>query len=263
MVKHSKKKLGEKNNSEFVFKYGSIYNEDIAKGSRHLKKASVEVDIIIAEINFLKKYNSSSNLSNGNNNNNKNNNNKTENNEKRELKELTLLINSAVSLLKNGGSALFFCPYNLISAVIKIAPKANLQYKNIIIFEDLSKSKLAGNFFTSDINIILWLCKKGGKPYFNSAKMPYISPVIKSSFDADFDKYEEKIVLTQKPIKVYERLLQWFSKINDTVLLPNAAGGTGVIAALHLKRNWLAFVSSAKEFSKTKDRIDKFKNINN
>ncbi|MDR3116824.1 MAG: site-specific DNA-methyltransferase [Bifidobacteriaceae bacterium] len=248
MTKRPKRKASGKNAAEFVFKYGSIYNEDIAKGSRHLKKQSVEADIAVAEIDLSNKQPNF----NGKNNNAKN-----------SAKQLTSLVNSTASLLKKGGSALFFCSPETVSIVINIAAEAKLQYKNIIVFEDLSKPKASKNLFTSNLNIILWFCKVGGKPYLNSAGMPYISPVIKASYDADFDKYEEKIIATQKPVKVYIRLLKWFSKINDTVLLPNAAGGTGIIAALHLKRNWLAFVSSGKEFSKTKERVDKFKNINN
>ncbi|MDR3128477.1 MAG: site-specific DNA-methyltransferase [Bifidobacteriaceae bacterium] len=227
-----------KNKDGFVFKYGSIYNENIDQGARHLKKQSVLVDLIVAEPVMKKSL---------------------------ACKQDTVFISSASFLLKKGGSFLVFSPVELIGQTFQTAKKAKLLYKNMLVFEDLSKSPngQSKKFFTSTTVAILWFIKPGAKVYFSSQNLPYVSPVIKASFDKDFDKYDERVVNNQKPIKVYNRLLNFFSQQNETVLFTHAAGGSGVISALSMKRNWLAFVNNSDIFTKTKDRIDKFKNSNN
>ncbi|MDR2748412.1 MAG: site-specific DNA-methyltransferase [Bifidobacteriaceae bacterium] len=249
---------------DFVFKYGSIYNEDFESGSKHLKRQNVEVELVIAEPQLR---NSKSSFS------------------KKSNLASAPWVTSAASLLKKGGSFLCICSPEQVDSVLSAAKKARLQYKDILIFENLSplvdknvidktvNDKKAENrrsssgrnqkkFFTSSASIILWFIKPGEKVYFNKSGLSYVSPVIKSSYDVDFDKYDERISFFQKPIKLYERLLKLFTKINDTVLYLNANSGSGIIAALILKRNYLAFEKNVKVYENTRGRIEKFKHSN-
>ncbi|MDR2799376.1 MAG: site-specific DNA-methyltransferase [Bifidobacteriaceae bacterium] len=232
-AKHNSNKRKGK---DFVFRYGSIYNEDFAEGSRHLKKQNVQVELAVAE-----QTNQKSN---------------------------SAWMMGAASLLKKGGSLLCICASENAAEIIQSGEKAHLQFRDTLIFENLSpnvdkKGKHGKKFFTSSAALILWFVKPGEKVYFNSKGLQFVSPVIKSSYDADFDRYDERVSQFQKPVRLYQKLLKLFTQINDTVLLLNSNGGSGIIAAIDLKRNYLAFEKNAKVYQSTKERIEKFKHSNN
>lgn len=64
-----------------------------------------------------------------------------------------------------------------------------------------------------------------------------------------------KIHATQKPVKLFQRLIEASSNVGDTVLDPFAGSGTTAIAAMRSKRDWICIERDPEYAAKAQARI--------
>lgn len=72
------------------------------------------------------------------------------------------------------------------------------------------------------------------------------------------DKQSERIHPTQKPLKLFEQILQDYSNENDLVLDCFSGSGTTAIACSELKRNFICIEKDKEYFEKSVERLNNY-----
>lgn len=157
--------------------------------------------------------------------------------------------------VKNGGSVIVFCAWRQISEIIAIFEEIDFEFKDTIRW--IKTNPMPRNTerrYVLDIEVALWLVKKGAKWTFNKQnEISYLRPEFTTPKLSGLERTEHP---TQKPLSLISQILQIHTNENDIVLDPFVGSGTTAISCLRNNRNFIAIEKDKKYFQIAKNRIE-------
>ena len=157
---------------------------------------------------------------------------------------LRSIASEGLRLLKPGGSLLVFCDWRMVSALAPALESAGLRHQNLIVWDKGSIG--LGRGFRPRHELVLHFTKGGNKArYFTKSGSNLIA--CKRVYGG------KRSHPTEKPVELFEKLLEVVSPEGGTVLDPFAGSAASGEAALRSGRNWIgvelspAFCRSSRE----------------
>lgn len=164
---------------------------------------------------------------------------------------------------------------NMVTGHMQAKNKPLKQHENILVFslgsnahEDKTKNKMIYNpQGLIDCNIVTKnvdkkISKVSAKQWKNSPKdllqtqTNYPKSILQ--FDTDVDRFHP----TQKPVKLFEYLINTYSNEGDVVLDFTSGSGTTAVAAINTNRKFICIEQDDVYYSKSKERIISLKDNN-
>lgn len=149
-------------------------------------------------------------------------------------------------LLCDGGSAIVFTDWRMVTALAPALESTGLQFRNLLVW-DKGQSGL-GNGFRPQHELMLHLVK--GKPIFYSKSG---SNVLKTSRV----HWQAKQHPTEKPTELLTQLLQVITQKGDVVLDPFFGSGSTGVAAIKAGRSVIGIGKTAIHYTTATERLAK------
>ena len=156
-----------------------------------------------------------------------------------------------------------------INQLFKKAPSIEI-INEVIWYKRNAFPNLSGRRFTASHENLLW-CHVGKKrdyyfDYRSVKAMEFSNDLMKKKgkqmrtvWDIPNNKPSEETkhgkVTSQKPVALFERILNATSKKNQVCLIPFCGSGTECIAAIRTKRNFIAFENNKEHYNIANKRI--------
>ncbi|HBP19103.1 MAG TPA: site-specific DNA-methyltransferase [Planctomycetes bacterium] len=152
----------------------------------------------------------------------------------------------ALRLLKPGGSLLVFCDWRMVSALAPALESAGLRHQNLIVWDKGSIG--LGRGFRPRHELVLHFTKGGSKArYFTRSGSNLIACKRVPGRTRNHP--------TEKPVEVFEKLLEVVCPEGGTVLDPFAGSAASGEAALRSGRNWIGVELSGEFCRKSRQRL--------
>jgi site-specific DNA-methyltransferase (adenine-specific) len=154
-------------------------------------------------------------------------------------------LDEVTRILKSNGTFWVFGSMHNIYKLGYLIQKMDLKILNNIVWQKSNPApNLSRRMFTHSTETILWVKKKDGKQIFNydlmreqngdkQMKDVWITSNT-SSKEKSFGKHP-----TQKPISIFNRIIESSSNAGDIILDPFTGSGTAVVAAKNLNRKYI------------------------
>ena len=170
--------------------------------------------------------------------------------------DLLTWIDSAIPLLKKGGSMVIFNDWKNLGGVARYAEGKGLEIKDLIRWE--KSNPMPRNIerrYVTDFEMMVWLVKSGGKWTFNKGDgHKYRRPEIHSSLTPKSEKIG-KGHITQKPISIISELLEIHSNKGDRVLDPFVGSGTLLVSCERMGRFGVGIEKEPDYFEMSQGRM--------
>ncbi len=181
-------------------------------------------------------------------------------------------IKEADRILKPSGSILVCCSLHNISEVIITLKELNYKQLNIIIWKKTNPMpNITKRMLTHSTEFIVWFAKgKGWTFNYDQMKKYNENKQLRDVWEFPLCQGKERIKgennraahPTQKPLKLFSRLIEMASNEGDIVIDPFIGIGTTALAAINLKRDWIGYDSNKTYLDLAKERINEFENKN-
>ena len=183
----------------------------------------------------------------------------------------TLWLSEVQRIVKPTGSIWICGTYHNIGIINTILQLLSIEIINEIIwYKRNAFPNLSGRRFTASHENLLW-CHIGKKrdyyfDYRSVKAMEFSNDLMKKKgkqmrtvWDIPNNKPSEETkhgkVVSQKPVALFERILNATSKKNQVCLIPFCGSGTECIAAIRTKRNFIAFENNKEHYNIASKRI--------
>ena len=183
----------------------------------------------------------------------------------------TLWLSEVKRIVKPTGSIWICGTYHNIGIVNTILQLLKIEIINEVIwYKRNAFPNLSGRRFTASHENLLW-CHVGKKrdyyfDYSSVKAMEFSNDLMKKKgkqmrtvWDIPNNKPSEETkhgkVTSQKPVALFERILNATSKKNQVCLIPFCGSGTECIAAIRTKRNFIAFENNKEHYNIANKRI--------
>ena len=183
----------------------------------------------------------------------------------------TLWLSEVKRIVKPTGSIWICGTYHNIGIVNTILQLLKIEIINEVIwYKRNAFPNLSGRRFTASHENLLW-CHIGKKrdyyfDYRSVKAMEFSNDLMKKKgkqmrtvWDIPNNKPSEETkhgkVISQKPVALFERILNATSKKNQVCLIPFCGSGTECIAAIRTKRNFIAFENNKEHYNIASKRI--------
>ena len=175
-------------------------------------------------------------------------------------------------VLKNTGSFWICGTYHNIGIINTILQLSKIEIINEIIwYKRNAFPNLSGRRFTSSHENLLWGHAGKKREYYYDYKrvkeMEFFNDLMKKKgkqmrtvWDIPSNKSKDETqfgkVVSQKPIALFERIINATSKENDICLIPFCGSGTECVATIRTKRRFIAFENNKKHHAISTKRIE-------
>ena len=183
----------------------------------------------------------------------------------------TLWLSEVKRIVKPTGSIWICGTYHNIGIINTILQLLSIEIINEVIwYKRNAFPNLSGRRFTASHENLLW-CHIGKKrdyyfDYRSVKAMEFSNDLMKKKgkqmrtvWDIPNNKPSEETkhgkVVSQKPVALFERILNATSKKNQVCLIPFCGSGTECIAAIRTKRNFIAFENNKEHYNIASKRI--------
>ena len=183
----------------------------------------------------------------------------------------TLWLSEVKRIVKPTGSIWICGTYHNIGIINTILQLLSIEIINEVIwYKRNAFPNLSGRRFTASHENLLW-CHIGKKrdyyfDYRSVKAMEFSNDLMKKKgkqmrtvWDIPNNKPSEETkhgkVISQKPVALFERILNATSKKNQVCLIPFCGSGTECIAAIRTKRNFIAFENNKEHYNIASKRI--------
>lgn len=183
----------------------------------------------------------------------------------------TLWLSEVKRIVKPTGSIWICGTYHNIGIINTILQLLSIEIINEVIwYKRNAFPNLSGRRFTASHENLLW-CHIGKKrdyyfDYRSVKAMEFSNDLMKKKgkqmrtvWDIPNNKPSEETkhgkVVSQKPVALFERILNATSKKNQVCLIPFCGSGTECIAAIRTKRNFIAFENNKEHYNIANKRI--------
>ena len=183
----------------------------------------------------------------------------------------TLWLSEVQRIVKPTGSIWICGTYHNIGIINTILQLLSIEIINEVIwYKRNAFPNLSGRRFTASHENLLW-CHIGKKrdyyfDYRSVKAMEFSNDLMKKKgkqmrtvWDIPNNKPSEETkhgkVVSQKPVALFERILNATSKKNQVCLIPFCGSGTECIAAIRTKRNFIAFENNKEHYNIANKRI--------
>jgi DNA modification methylase len=183
----------------------------------------------------------------------------------------TLWLSEVQRIVKPTGSIWICGTYHNIGIINTILQLLSIEIINEVIwYKRNAFPNLSGRRFTASHENLLW-CHIGKKrdyyfDYHSVKAMEFSNDLMKKKgkqmrtvWDIPNNKPSEETkhgkVISQKPVALFERILNATSKKNQVCLIPFCGSGTECIAAIRTKRNFIAFENNKEHYNIASKRI--------
>ena len=183
----------------------------------------------------------------------------------------TLWLSEVQRIVKPTGSIWICGTYHNIGIINTILQLLSIEIINEVIwYKRNAFPNLSGRRFTASHENLLW-CHIGKKrdyyfDYRSVKAMEFSNDLMKKKgkqmrtvWDIPNNKPSEETkhgkVISQKPVALFERILNATSKKNQVCLIPFCGSGTECIAAIRTKRNFIAFENNKEHYNIASKRI--------
>lgn len=183
----------------------------------------------------------------------------------------TLWLSEVQRIVKPTGSIWICGTYHNIGIINTILQLLSIEIINEVIwYKRNAFPNLSGRRFTASHENLLW-CHIGKKrdyyfDYRSVKAMEFSNDLMKKKgkqmrtvWDIPNNKPSEETkhgkVVSQKPVALFERILNATSKKNQVCLIPFCGSGTECIAAIRTKRNFIAFENNKEHYNIASKRI--------
>jgi site-specific DNA-methyltransferase (adenine-specific) len=174
-------------------------------------------------------------------------------------------IKSADKLLISGGSFMVCCSLHNIGDVIQSLKELNYKFLNIITWKKTNPMpNITKRMLTHSTEFIVWFSKgKGWTFNYNEMKKYNDGKQLKDVWEFPLCQGKERIKgedgraahPTQKPLLLFDRLIEMSTNEGDIILDPFIGSGTTGISAKSLKRNFIGIEKNAKYLMLSNERI--------
>jgi DNA modification methylase len=174
-------------------------------------------------------------------------------------------------ILKPSGSFWICGTYHNIGIINSILQLLKMEMLNEIIwYKRNAFPNLSGRRFTASHENLLWghVGKKREYYYdyeqvkemeFSNDLMKKKGKQMRTVWDIPNNKHKDEIkygkVASQKPVALFERIINATSKKNDVCLIPFCGGGSECIASIRTKRKFIAFENNKEHYDISVKRI--------
>ena len=173
-------------------------------------------------------------------------------------------------LLSENGTILICCSHHNIGEVIIVLKELKYKPLNIITWrKPNAMPNITKRMLTHSTEFIVWFAK-GKNWVFNYDKIKKYNygKQLRDVWDFSSCQGPERIKLengrsahpTQKPLKLFKRLIEMASKENQIILDPFIGSGTTAIASEELGRKWIGIDNNLEYIKIANERIEKYRN---
>ena len=178
-------------------------------------------------------------------------------------------IKASDRVLSENGAIMVCCSHHNIGEVIIVLKELNYKPLNIITWrKPNAMPNITKRMLTHSTEFIVWFAK-GKNWVFNYDKMKKYNSgkQLRDVWDFPSCQGPERIKggdgrsahPTQKPLKLFKRLIEMASKESQTILDPFIGSGTTAVVCEELKRNWIGIDNSQEYIQLADNRIQKFR----
>jgi site-specific DNA-methyltransferase (adenine-specific) len=179
-------------------------------------------------------------------------------------------VKEADRILSENGTILVCCSLHNLGEVILSLKELNYKPLNIITWrKPNAMPNITKRMLTHSTEFIVWFAKEKNW-IFNYDKMKKYNEgkQLRDVWDFPSCQGPERIKgeegrsahPTQKPLKLFKRLIEMASNEGDLVLDPFMGSGTTAIACEELKRNWVGIESKEAYFKISEERLTEHRN---
>lgn len=146
-------------------------------------------------------------------------------------------IGVAAPLLKPGGGFIVFNDWKNLSYLVEELDKNGFVVKDLLRWEKTNPMPRNTNSrYVTDCEYAIWAVKDKGKWTFNkNDNVAYLKP----AFRAGVVLNKPRIHPTQKPLELFQKIIQIHSNPNDLILDPFSGSGTTAVACHNLNRRFI------------------------
>ncbi len=164
---------------------------------------------------------------------------------------LDILCTDLMQVLKTGGTAIVWYDFWKLSHLAEAMQKANFKMLRVLIWEKTNPVPLnMGSTYLSNPREIAVVGVKGGKPTFHGS---YDNGVYRLPIPRHNGK---RVHPTQKPLGLFENLVEKHSNQGDLVIDPFLGGGTTAIACHNKDRRFAGCDKDSKYVKSAKDKLN-------
>jgi site-specific DNA-methyltransferase (adenine-specific)/modification methylase len=174
-------------------------------------------------------------------------------------------IKAADKILTNDGTIMVCCSFHNLSEVINVLKELNYKLLNLIVWEKSNAMpNITKRMLTHSTEFIVWFAKgKGWTFNYKDMKKYNSGKQLRDVWEFPICQGQERIKgkdgraihPTQKPLKLFERLIEMASKEGDIILDPFMGSGTTAIAAENLNRKWIGVDNNPAYIKIANERI--------
>lgn len=150
-------------------------------------------------------------------------------------------------MLKPTGSAYVFCDWRTYPLIYEVACLSNLKPTNLVVW-DYGWIK-AGAYYRFRHEFIFFLTK-AKTPRFSRKDLPDVWRMKPLNFTVP------RLLKTEKPIWVIDKIIKTSSKPNDLVIDPFLGTGTSAVSCIRQNRNWVGIELDPRIFALAERLID-------
>jgi site-specific DNA-methyltransferase (adenine-specific)/modification methylase len=179
-------------------------------------------------------------------------------------------IREADKLLCDGGSIMVCCSLHNLGEIIMTLKNINYKFLNLITWEKPNAMpNITKRMLTHSTEFIAWFVKgKGWTFNYDEMKKYNFGKQLRDVWRFPACQGPERLKgesgrsahPTQKPLKLFERLIELASNQGDIVLDPFMGSGTTAIVSEKLGRNWIGIDSNPEYIELANKRIKEFTN---
>ncbi|MFH1824183.1 MAG: site-specific DNA-methyltransferase [Candidatus Firestonebacteria bacterium] len=176
-------------------------------------------------------------------------------------------INKADKLLTPNGSIMVCCSFHNIGEIIIVLKELNYKFINLITWKKANPMpNITKRMLTHSTEFVVWFSKDKGWTFnYNEMKKYNQGKQLKDVWEFPLVQGFERIKgedgktshPTQKPLKLFRRLIEMGTNKGDIVLDPFIGIGTTAIAAKELDRKWIGIEINKKYIEIANKRIKK------
>ena len=152
-------------------------------------------------------------------------------------------------ILKDTSHCYIMCNNLNLSHFFEVISKSKFNFVKLLVWDKCTK--ICGKYYMGQVEHIFLLRKGGDKPINDCGTSDILS------FPNKKDKANngENIHDSQKPIGLFQTMIENSSKEGEIILDPFIGSGTCAIACMRTNRHYLGFELDKKYYDLTKDRI--------
>jgi len=179
-------------------------------------------------------------------------------------------IKEADRILTDGGSIMICCSFHNIGEVIMSLKELNYKLLNLITWKKPNAMpSITKRMLTYSTEFIVWFAKgKRWKFNYENMKKYNYGKQLRDVWDFPSCQGPERIKgedgrsahPTQKPLKLFERLIEMASEKGDVILDPFIGSGTTALASEILERKWIGIDSNQDYIKLANERVKDYRN---